>query len=328
MTFAWPLAFVFLLLVPVFVVGYRRLLAARSARRSALGSVGLVAPAAVSGGRRRHVPFALFLLALTLLLISLSRPSATVAEPRREGTVVLAFDVSSSMGATDLTPTRMSAAKTAARGFVEQQPSSVRIAVVAFGESGVIAQQPTTDRGAVVAAIDRLTPQGGTALGRGIQTSLSAIAGRTVQLPEQDTLPEANGPDIGYFGSAAVVLLTDGENTDGPDPASVAELASTAGVRVYPIGLGSAKGSVLRIDGFSVATALDEPALRQIAQTTDGTYFNAADQQALTKVYSSIDLKWTVADRHIEVTGLFAAAAALLLVIAAGLSLAWFGRVI
>jgi Ca-activated chloride channel family protein len=180
----------------------------------------------------------------------------------------------------------------------------------------------------VLAAIDRLAPQGGTALGRGIQTSLSAIAGRTVQLPEQNALPEANGPDIGYFGSAAVILLTDGENTDGPDPAEAAEFASTAGVRVYPIGLGSPGGSVLQIDGFSVSTALDEPALRKIADTTDGTYYNAADQRSLTKVYSSIDLKWTVENRHIEVTALFAAAAALLLLVGAGLSLFWFGRVI
>jgi Ca-activated chloride channel homolog len=328
MTFAWPLSFASLLLVPALVVGYRRLLTARAARRDSLGGVGLVAPATVSGGRRRHVPFALFLLALTLLLIALTRPAVTVAQPRREGTVVLAFDVSSSMGATDLTPSRMSAAKTAARGFVAEQPSSVRIAVVAFGESGVIVQQATTDRAAVLAAVDRLAPQGGTALGRGIQTSLSAIAGKTVQLPERAELPEANGPDIGYYGSAAVVLLTDGENTDGPDPAVVAELASTAGVRVYPIGLGSATGSVLQIDGFSVATALDEPTLRQIARTTNGTYFNATDQRALATVYSSIDLKWTVADRHIEVTALFAAAAALLLLAGAGLSLAWFGRVI
>jgi Ca-activated chloride channel family protein len=199
---------------------------------------------------------------------------------------------------------------------------------VAFGQSGVISQQPTDDHAAVLAAVDRLSPQGGTALGRGIQTSLSAIAGRTVQLDAPSGSPEATGQNLGYYGSAAVILLSDGENTDGPDPLQAAELASTAGVRVYPIGLGSARGTVLQVDGFQVATALDEPLLRSIAMTTDGAYFAAADAQALTRVYESIDLSWTVESRNIEVTALFAAAAAVLLLLGAGLSLARSGRVI
>jgi Ca-activated chloride channel family protein len=200
--------------------------------------------------------------------------------------------------------------------------------VVAFGDSGLITQQATTDRATVLAAIDRLTPQGGTALGRGIQTSLSLIAGKTVQLNDDNGSIEANGQDLGYHGSAAVILLSDGENTSGPDPLEVAQVASTAGVRVYPIGLGSPQGTVMEIDGFQVATALDEPLLRQIASTTDGEYFPAADQQALAKVYRSIDPLWTVHARWIEVTGLFAVAAALLLLSGVGLSFAWFGRVI
>jgi Ca-activated chloride channel family protein len=181
----------------------------------------------------------------------------------------------------------------------------------------------------VVDAIDRLAPTGGTALGRGIQTSLSAIAGRTVQLdaPDEGGV-EPQGPDVGYYGSAAVVLLSDGENTDGPDPQEAADLASTAGVKVYPIGLGSAAGTVLEIDGFQVATALDERTLRQIATTTNGEYFNAADEQSLAKVYGSIDLSWTVQGKKTEVTGLLAALAGLLLIAGAGLSLFWYGRVI
>jgi Ca-activated chloride channel family protein len=327
MTFEWPGMLAFLAVLPLLVVGYRRLLARRGQQRVTLAGLGLVAPPQLSA-RRRHVPSALFLIALTGLLVALARPEATIAEPQRRGTVVLAFDVSSSMAATDIEPSRMAAAKAAARAFVARQPAAIRIAVVAFGESGVISQAPTTDRAAVLAAVDRLTPQGGTALGRGIQTSLSAIAGRTVQLTEPDALPEANGPDIGYYGSAAIILLSDGENTDGPQPSAAADLASAAGVKVYPVGLGSPEGSVLQIDGFQVATALDEPTLRQIARTTDGTYFAAADQQSLTTIYSSIDLQWAVERKHIEVTGLFAAGAALLLLAGAALSFAWFGRVI
>jgi Ca-activated chloride channel family protein len=328
MTFGWPWLLITLGTVPLLVVGYRRLLRRREARRDELAGLGLVAPQPNTADRRRHVGPALFLTALILLFLALARPEATVADPRREGTVVLAFDVSSSMGASDLKPTRMDAAKTAARAFIEKQPSSIRIAVVAFGESGVISQRPTTDRAAALAAVNRLSTQGGTALGRGIQTSLSAIAGRTVQLDDPNASAEAPGQDLGYFGSAAVILLSDGENTDGPQPQAAAELASTAGVRVYPIGLGSTQGSVLEIDGFQVATALDEQALRQIATTSDGEYFAAADSQALTKVYESIDLKWTTEGRKMEVTAFFAAAAALSLLIGAGLSFLWYGRVI
>jgi Ca-activated chloride channel homolog len=332
MTFAWPWMLVFLAAVPLLGLGYRHLLARRSARRAQLAELGLVVAGtgpsgSTRGRRRRHLPAVLFLAALTILLIALARPETTVGVPRREGTVVLAFDVSSSMAATDVKPSRMAAAKAAARAFVDKQPAAIRIAVVAFGESGVIAQQPTTDRTDVLAAIDRLAPQGGTALGRGIQSSLSAIAGKTVKLDNPGEAGQASG-DVGYYGSAAVILLSDGENTGGPDPEQAAELASTAGVKVYPVGLGSAAGTVLQIDGFQVATALDEPLLRQIATTTDGTYFAASDQQSLTKIYSSINLSWKVVHQHQEVTALFAGVAAVLLLLGAALSVAWFGRVI
>jgi Ca-activated chloride channel family protein len=326
MSFLWPWMLAFLLLVPVLVSAYRTLQYRRAGRRAELASLGLVAPAATAS-RRRHVAPLLLVTALALVFVALARPQATVAEPRREGTVVLAFDTSSSMSATDLAPTRMDAAKAAARSFVEKQPDSIRVGVVAFGETGLITQRPTTDKAEVLAAIERLQPQGGTALARGVQTSLSAVAGRTVQLDDPGGA-ERSGQDLGFFGSAAVILLSDGENTGGPDPVEAAGLASTAGVKIYPIGLGSPAGTVLEIDGFQVATALDEAMLRQIAATTDGRYFNAADEQALTRVYDSIDLAWTVRGEQVEVTAVLAAIAALLLVLGAGLSLAWYGRVI
>ena len=327
MTFVWPWLLLSLGAVPLLLRGYRRLVQRRAARLAELATLGFVT-AGSAAGRRRHAAPRLFLGALVLLFVALARPQATVAEPRREGTVVLAFDVSSSMGAKDVEPSRMEAAKAAARAFVQKQPATIRLAVVAFGQSGVISRQPTDDHAAVLAAIDRLSPQGGTSLGRGIQTSLSAIAGRTVQLAPASESPEATGQSLGYYGSAAVILLSDGENTDGPDPLQAAELASTAGVKVYPIGLGSARGTVLQVDGFEVATALDEALLRTIATTTDGRYFAASNAQALTGVYESIDLSWTVESRNIEVTALFAAAAAVLLLVGVGLSLARSGRVI
>lgn len=328
MTFIWPLMLLSLGAIPLLVAGYRRLLRHREARRSELAALGLVAPGTASSGRRRHVGPALLLAAMALLLFALARPEANLAQPHREGTVILAFDVSGSMAATDLAPSRIAAAKSAARSFVQRQPSTVRVGVVAFSSSGLVTQQPTVDRTRVLDAIERLTPQGGTALARGLQTSLSAIAGKTVQMDAPGSSVESESQNLGYHGSAAVILLSDGENNAEPDPIGVAELASSAGVRVYPIGLGSAKGTVLQIDGYQVATALDESMLREIASTTDAQYFAAADEEALETVYRSIDLAWTVESEQVEITALLAAAAAVLLLLGAGLSLAWFGRVV
>lgn len=328
MNLQWPWMLLGLAAVPLVVLWYRHLLRVRAKRRADLAAIGLVAPAEVAAGRRRHVPPALLLAALVLLLSALARPEAVVPIPHREGTVILAFDVSASMAAKDLAPTRIEAAKVAARAFVARQPPTVQVGVVAFSGSGLVAQEATADRVSVLAAIDRLVPQGGTALARGLQTSLSAIAGKTVLLDGPSNSVEPQGQDLGYHGSAAIILLSDGENTVEPDPIDVAELASSAGVKVYPIGLGSPQGTVLEIDGFQLATALDEPLLRQIAERTDGRYFAAADEKALAAVYESIDLEWTVEPQHIEITALVAAAAAVLMLLGVGLSFLWFGRAV
>ncbi len=329
MSFLWPPALALLVLVPVALAGYRRLLRRRDRRVAELAAEGFV-PTAASGRRRRlrHVPFGFFLAALTLLLVALARPQASVALPRREGTVILAFDVSSSMLATDLKPTRLHAAQDAAKRFVATQPSSIRMGVVAFSDGGLVTQQVTDSRPDVIAAIDRLTPQGGTSLGKGLFTSLGAIAGKPIVLDDAAAGGNLDNVDIGYYGSAAIVLLSDGENTAEPDPLAVAKLASVAGVHVHTIGIGSPKGTVVEIDGFSVATALDETTLTQIAEVTDGTYSAAADPAALAAVYDSIDLRITAEAQPTEVTGLVAGASALLLFVGAALSLAWFGRVV
>lgn len=328
MTFEWPMLLLSLLAVPVLVIAYRAQLRRRDERRAQLAAEGLVAASPGGPDRWRHVAPLLLLAALTLLLASLARPSATVAEPRREGTVILAFDVSTSMAAKDLAPTRLDAAKAAARTFVAKQPSSIRLGVVAFGDSAVISQQPTNDRKEVLAAIDRLAPQGGTALGRGIVSAISAIAGKPISVDETGQDGTAGGDELGYYGSAAVVLLSDGENTTDPDPLVLAELASTAGVRIFPIGLGSPQGTVLEVDGFQISTRLDEATLKQIADTTDGTYYAASDTAALSKVYSSINLTWTARTERREITSWFAAAAAVLLLLGAGASVVRSGRVV
>ena len=200
MTVLWPWALASLLLIPLAVLGHRRLVAGRAGRRARMAEQGLVLTGPADG-RRRLVPLVLYLLALAVLALALARPQATVAEPRREGTIILAFDVSNSMLAKDLAgasgQTRLAAAPAAARAFVERQPTSIRLGVVAFGDNGVIVQQPTADRAAVTTALDRLSVQGGTSLGRGIQASLSAIAGRTVELQQPQEGVDGSGGSAG-----------------------------------------------------------------------------------------------------------------------------------
>lgn len=329
MSFVWPLALVLLVLIPALAAAYGALVRRRARRWAELAAQGF-APnaAALRTRRRRHVPFALFLTALALLVLALARPQTSLSLPRREGTVILAFDVSNSMVATDLAPTRMDAAKAAARAFVQRQPSTIKIGVVAFSDGGLITQQPTSSTADVLAAVNRLTPQGGTSVGKGIFTALSAIAGKPIALDDQAAAGNFDNVDIGYYGSASIILLSDGENTAEPDPLEVAKLATVAGVRIYPIGIGKADGTVVTVDGYNLATKLDEDMLTSIATVTNGTYYHAEDAASLAKVYDKIDLHFTRQTKHTEVTALVTGLSALLLTVGAGLSLAWFGRVV
>ena len=329
MTFRSPELLGLLVLVPALVWAYVSARRRRAARAAELAAQGLVATSPLSRlGARRHVPFALFGAALTLLLIGMARPMTSVKTPKREGTVVLAMDVSNSMKADDVQPSRLEAAKAAARAFVERQPPAVRIGVVAFGDGAVVVQAPTNAHDDVVKSIDRLTPQGGTSLGQALVTALSAVAGKPVTIDPEALASDAGQVDIGFFGSATVVLLSDGEETSRPDPVSVAEVASVAGVRVHTIGVGTPTGAVVQVDGFNVATALDGELLEEVASVTDGTYHEGDDAEALADISESIDLRFKVVSEHTEVTGLFSAAGAVLLLAGALLSVLWFGRVV
>ncbi len=328
MTLTWPWALLGLLALPLVLLAYRRLLRRQVARRVELASRGLVVVRPAGRERLRYLAPALLLTALAVMLFAMSRPVAAVAEPSREGTVVLAFDVSTSMAAKDVEPTRLDAAKAAAKVFVDKQPSTIKLGVVAFGGTGVIAQQPTTDKTQVLAAVNRLRPSGDTSLGRGILTSLSAIAGKPIVSSGDGENVTGSETPIGYYPGAAVVLLTDGENTTGPDPADLADLASSAGVKIFPIGLGSAAGTVLQVDGFSIATRLDEATLKKIATSTGGTYYAATDASTLTQVYDSIQLTWVSRTVPHEVTSLVAGLATVLLLLGAAVSVLRQGRVV
>jgi Ca-activated chloride channel homolog len=323
MSFIWPFMLLLLALIPLLIGLYALLQRRRQAAAASLGPLGQVQSS--SGGvlgKRRHVPPVFFLFGFTLLVFGLARPEMIVDLPHVEGTVILAFDVSSSMTADDLAPTRIEAAKAAARAFVENQPQTIKIGVVAFSNGGLVVQQPTNDQAAILEAIDRLTPDGGTVLGQGIFTSLNAIAGQALAIDEA-SLEELQLED---YSSAVVLLLTDGEDTGGQDPLEIAQVAAEAGVRIYPIGIGTAEGTVVQLDGFNVLTQLNEPALQEIASLTNGQYYQAKDEESLQDVYQNVDLQLTIEGEKSEVTSLFTGLSLLLLLVGGLLSLFWFGR--
>lgn len=329
MNFLWPIMLCFFGVLPLMVVGYlliqyrRRKLAAQYSALG-FGSAAQNRELAV----RRHVPALLSLLALALLIFALARPQAAVALPHQESTVILVFDVSGSMAANDIEPTRMEAAKAAAQAFVERQPENVRIGVVAFSDSGFSIQMPTQDGADILAAIKRLAPERGTSLARGIIAALDVIVAdaATEPLPENYTTLPATPEPRGKFPSAAIVLLTDGENTVRPDPLEAALAALESEVRVYTVGVGSPQGAVLELDGFSVHTQLDEATLKEIASVTRGEYFNAQSQEELTAIYEKLNPQVELKSENMEVTALFAGVGLAVLLTAGALSFFWFNR--
>jgi Ca-activated chloride channel family protein len=332
MTFLWPQALLLLALVPIGILVYRAI--GRRRRATVFGDLDR-SPA--STRRRRllaRVPALLFVVGITVIVVALARPQATVDVPREEGTVILAFDISGSMAATDMAPTRMDAAKAAAKAFVERQPASVVIGIVAFSDSGVAVQQPTNDQAAILAAIGRLAPDKGTSVGRGILASLDVIAtaaaGPNVNYysgASPTPTPEPTPVPAGTHAPAVIILLTDGENNEQPDPIAAAQTAADRGVRIFPVGIGSAAGADLTLKGFTVHTQLDEATLQQVADTTGGTYAAAADAASLMSIYDHLDTAIVLRNQELELTAIVAGAG-LLLLLAAGLaSLAWLGRV-
>lgn len=293
-------------------------------RTNALTAAGLSSPKSGWAGIRRQLPPLLFLAALTLLLLAVARPQATVPVPRAAGTVILAFDVSNSMAAEDIEPSRLGAAQSAAIGLVQAQPDTVDIGVVAFSQGALTTRLPTNDHEGTIAAINRLTVAGGTSVGQAILASLTAITGQTVSLPSADAPPA----DLGYWPSATIVLLSDGEDTGGPDAVAAAEVAAAAGVHIESIGVGTLEGTTIEVDGYQVATALNEDLLTEVAETTAGSYHRAEDARALRDIYRSLDLRITTQDELVELTGAAVGLAVLLLTVGGLLMINWFGRIL
>jgi Ca-activated chloride channel homolog len=334
MTFIWPSMLWFLAAIPMFGLLYVRLQQRRRVLESRYGSLGLVqAGASRPIGLRRHIPPAVFMAALAVLIVALARPQAVVSLPRLEGSVILAFDVSGSMAAEDIQPTRLDAAKSAAQDFVDNQPTSVQVGVVAFSDSGLSVQVPTNDTEAILASIARLTPTRGTSLANGIYAALNTIA-TAGKAPETrfytnatpEPTPTPTPVPQGTYQPAVVILLTDGENTVAPDPLAAAQAAADRGVRIFTVGIGSPAGIDLKVNGFIVHTQLDEATLQQISQITSGAYYNAQSAQDLRNIYNKIDSQLVLKPEKTEITSLLAGASILFLLVGGAFSLLWLNR--
>jgi Ca-activated chloride channel family protein len=327
MTFRSPGLLAALVLIPLVVAGYEMARQRRRQRSDRLAAEGLVSPSSAAGTWWRHLPFVILVTAMVVLIVGLARPMSTIKSPRRQGTVILAVDVSNSMMATDIKPSRGVAARAAAKAFVNRQPPEVRIGVVGFGDGAVAVQSPTNVHADVLRAIDRLSLGGGTSVGQGVLTSLDTIAGKSLTIDQNALGSDAGSVNVGYYGSASIVVFSDGENTGGPDPVKMAQVASVAGVRVHTVGVGTEAGTVVKINGFNVATALDKATLQKMASVSNGSYHTGGDAVALAAISRTIDLKFKIVSEHTEITGLFAVAGAILLLLASLLSVLWSGRV-
>lgn len=347
MTWLWPEMLWLLVLVPALVAVYVILL--RRKQKSALryASLSVMKDALGVGHRlRRHVPPLMFLAAFTLMILAVARPAAVVTLPSQHETVILSMDVSGSMRATDVKPSRIAAAQDAARAFVAEQPKTTRIGVVSFAATASVVQSPTHSREDILAAIERFQLQRGTAVGSGILVALKMIfpdaefdlrssnprrdATRASPLDPAKATDNSDAKSVppGSYSSAAIILLTDGQTTTGPDPIESARIAADRGVRVYTVGIGTQGGETIGAEGWSMRVRLDEQALKTIANVTQGEYFYAGTATDLQKIYKNLNTKLFFEQRETEVSALFAAAAAVLALVSGLLSLLWFNRIL
>lgn len=367
MSFEWPALLWLLPVLPALAAAYVLALRRRRRRHAAVAVLLAGAGTDRGSPLRRWLPPSLLLLGLAAMLVAVARPSAVVLVPAPHDTVILAIDVSGSMRANDVAPDRIGAARAAAQAFIEQQPARTRIGIVTFAAAASLVQPPTSDRQALLAALDRFQLQQATAIGSGLLVSLKAIfpelkidlndtrAGpgrgdaareRRARRPDDGTLPAPSpGPGVGAgagadagadppkpvapgsHDAAAIVLLSDGESSTGPDPIEAAKLAASRGVRVHTVGFGTPGGVTLSVEGWSMRVRLDEATLKRIADLTRGDYYQAASAAELARVYSMLNAKLAFERRPIEVSGPLAAVGVLLALLSGGLSLLWFGRV-
>jgi Ca-activated chloride channel family protein len=348
MTVAWPEMLWLLAAAPALVAAYVLLLRRRKKAVVRFASLALVRDAMTRRQRfRRHVPPLLFLVGAVAAIIAVARPHAAIRLPSGQRTIILAIDVSLSMRATDVQPSRFVAAQEAAKTFIREQPPDVRIGIVSFAGTAAVVQAPTQSREDLVAAIDRLELQRHTAIGSAVVVSLATLLpdagidvgaapsgmrpgekrrGAPIEDARKRPSPAFTPVPPGSHSTGAVILLTDGRRTMGPDPVEAARMAADRGVRIYTVGFGTPQGATADFDGRSIYMQFDEETLRAIADITKAEYFHAATQADLTTIYRGLNSRFVFETRDMEVSALFAAAAALLMLFSAVLSVRWFSR--
>lgn len=318
MTFEWPLFLLALVLVPLAVFAYIRAQRRRAHYALRFTNLDLLANIVErSPGWRRHVPAALYLLAVAALAIALARPQADITFPRERATIMLTSDSSGSMQATDVAPNRLQAAKRAAFTFLERVPEKFRVGLISFDDTVDVLSPPTTDRESVRNEIDGLLAEGGTAMGDAMHRSLQAVRPRRGERGERTP--------------AAVVLLSDGAATTGRDPERVARRAKRLGVPVHTVALGTPDGSIDLSNRFGapqqVSVPPDRETLRRVAEISGGRYSEAPTEGELNSVYEQMSSQIGFVTERQEVTAVFAAAGLMLLLAGGALSLLWFNRI-
>jgi Ca-activated chloride channel family protein len=302
---------------------------------------------------RRHVPPALLAFALALLLFASARPMARVTLPADYMTLIMAMDVSRSMLAEDVDPSRIKAAQKAAKEFLQNLPPNVRVGIVSFAGNAQVVQHVTNQREELVSAIDRFQLQRGTATGSGLLLSLATLrpeanidleaalynpnpfgygyaesGGSSAGSRSLDAKPalKARTPELpGSYKGGAIVLLSDGRKTTGPDPLLAAQKAADLGVRVYTVGFGTPNGFIPGYEGYSFYAQVDEEALKAVAKITEADYFKAGSADDLKKVYQHLSTQFTLEKRDTEISALLGGIALILIVLALILSVRWFG---
>jgi Ca-activated chloride channel family protein len=349
MKFQYPQVLWLLLLTPVLVAVYVALL--RRKRKDVIRYASFGVAKAAMGPRqrlRRHIPPLLFLLAEIALIVACAGPTAVVTLPYERKTIILAMDVSLSMGARDVDPNRITAAQAAAKAFVQERPPDVSIGIVAFGATASLVQPPTQNRDALLAAIERFQLQRGTATGSALYVALQTLfpdagidleslvfrgglspngaRGKSLDGVAKGEAKAFKPVAPGSYPSAVIVLLSDGRRTTGPDPLDAARMAADRGVRIFTVGFGTEQGGAIGFEGWSVYVRLDEETLKAVADLTRGEYFYAGTAEDLNKVYKRLTTQLVLEKKDTEIAFLFAALAAVLLIAALALSLRWFGR--
>jgi Ca-activated chloride channel homolog len=316
MTFLAPAWLWLLVAVAALVAGYVVLQLRRTkyvARFSNVELLGSVAPR--RPGWRRHLTFALLLIGLTVLSVGVARPAAAVRVPRDRATVVMAIDVSLSMQATDVLPSRLQAAQQAAKKFVDLLPSRINLGLVSFGGSANSLVAPTVNRDTVKTAIDKLRLQESTAIGQAVVTSLDSI-----NVFGQETTAKGDKPP-----PARIVLLSDGANNKPPSVSDAAAAARKAGVQVSTIAFGTDGGTV-SVDGQTIPVPADKVTLDQLARSTGGSYHAAASVQELESVYANIGSQIGYTTEHRDISWRFLTVGLMFALAAAGTSMLWAGR--